>query len=53
LLENFNQVAEMTAALKLAAREEEEEVDNKDFVELYQEFEALERRVKVKGMHIQ
>jgi hypothetical protein len=43
----------MTAALKLAAGEEEEEADSIDFVELYQEFEALERRVKVQGMHIQ
>jgi len=44
---------EMTAALKLVAGEKEEEADIIDFVELYQEFEALERRVKVHGIHIQ
>jgi hypothetical protein len=33
--------------------EEEGEANSIDFAELYQEFEALKRRVKVQGMHIQ
>jgi hypothetical protein len=40
----------MTAALELAA---EEEADNMDFVDLYEELEALERRVMVQSLHIQ
>jgi len=48
----FIQEAEKTATLELAAAEEEKE-DNMCFVDLYQEFEALERRVKVQSFHIQ
>jgi hypothetical protein len=33
--------------------EEEEEADNMDFANLYEELEALERKVMVKGLHIQ
>jgi hypothetical protein len=53
-LKFFSQAAEteMTAALELATEEEEKE-DNTSFVDLYQEFEALERRVKVQSLHIQ
>jgi hypothetical protein len=40
----------MTAALEPAA---EEETDNMDFVDLYEELEALERRVMVQILHIQ
>jgi hypothetical protein len=40
----------MTAALEFVV---EKGVDNIKFVDLYQEFEALERRVVVKIMHIQ
>jgi hypothetical protein len=40
----------MTAALEPAA---EEEADNMDFVDLYEELEALERRVMVQSLHIQ
>jgi hypothetical protein len=40
----------MTAALELAA---EEEVDNMEFVDLYDELEAIERRVMVQSFHIQ
>jgi hypothetical protein len=52
LLKIFSQEAEqeMTAALKLAA---EGETDNMDFVELYEELESLERRVIVQSQHIQ
>jgi hypothetical protein len=48
-LKIFSQEAEkeMTAALELAAEEEEEEEDNIDFVDLCEEFESLEKRVKV------
>jgi hypothetical protein len=34
-------------------REEEEEVDNICFVDLWEQIETLERRVKVQSMHIQ
>jgi hypothetical protein len=40
----------MTAALEPAA---EEEADNMDLVDLYEELEALERRVMVQIFHIQ
>jgi hypothetical protein len=52
LLKIFSQEAEqeMTAALEPAT---EEEADNMDFVELYEELEALERRVIVQSQHIQ
>jgi hypothetical protein len=52
LLKIFSQEdeQEMTAALESAA---EEEADNIDFVDLYEELEALERRVIVQSMHIQ
>jgi hypothetical protein len=52
LLKIFSQEAEqeMTAALEL---EVEEEADNMDFVDLYDELEALERRVMVQSFHIQ
>jgi hypothetical protein len=52
LLKIFSQEVEqeMTAALELAA---EEEADNMDFVDLYEELEALERRVMVQILHIQ
>jgi hypothetical protein len=52
LLKIFSQEAEteMTAALEPAA---EEEADNMDFVDLYEELEALERRVMVQSLHIQ
>jgi hypothetical protein len=40
----FSQEAEKTATLKLTA---EEEADNIDFVDLCEQLEALERRVKV------
>jgi hypothetical protein len=49
----FSQEDEKTATLKLAKAEEEEEEDNVDFTDKYQEFEALERRVKVQSLHIQ
>jgi hypothetical protein len=39
----------MTAALKPAI---EEETNNMDFAELYEELEALERRVMVQRLHI-
>jgi hypothetical protein len=52
LLKIFSQEAEqeMTVALELT---EEEEADNMDFVDLYAEMEALERRVMVQSLHIQ
>jgi hypothetical protein len=53
LLNIFSQEDEKTTALKLAVGEEEEEVGNIDFADLYQEFEALERRVMVQSLHIQ
>jgi hypothetical protein len=40
----------MTVALELT---KEEEADNMDFVDLYAELEALERRVMVQILHIQ
>jgi hypothetical protein len=40
----------MTTTLKPIV---EEEGDNMDFIDLYKELEALERRVIVKSMHIQ
>jgi hypothetical protein len=54
-LKIFSQEAgkEITAAWELATEEEEEEVDNMDFADLCEELEALEKRVKVQGMHIQ
>jgi hypothetical protein len=39
----------MTAALESAV---EEEVDSMDFADLYQKFEALERRVMVQSLQI-
>jgi hypothetical protein len=39
----------MTAALEPAT---EEEADSMDFADLYQELEALERRVMVQSLHI-
>jgi hypothetical protein len=52
LLKIFIQEAgtEITAALEPTA---EEEADNMDFVDLYEELEALEKRVIVKIFHIQ
>jgi hypothetical protein len=52
LLRNFNQDAEqeMTTTLEPAA---EEEADGMDFVEMYKELKALERRVMVQSQHIQ
>jgi hypothetical protein len=52
LLKNFSPGAEqeMTATLEPAVEEEE---NNKDFVDLYEELEALERGVNMKGRHIQ
>jgi hypothetical protein len=41
---------EMTAALKPVV---EEEVEKMYFVDLYEELEALERRVMVQSLHIQ
>jgi hypothetical protein len=51
LLKIFSQEVEteMTAALESTV---EEEADNMDFVDLYQELEALERRVMVQSLHI-
>jgi hypothetical protein len=49
----FSQETEKTAALELAEVEEEEEVDNISLADLYEQIEALERRVIVQGMHIQ
>jgi hypothetical protein len=43
---------EMTVALKLAAREEEE-ADDMDFYDLCEEFESPERRVMVQILDIQ
>jgi hypothetical protein len=53
-LKFFSQEAEteMTAALELAAVEEEE-ADSMSFVDLCEQIEALERRVIVQRMHIQ
>jgi hypothetical protein len=48
----FSQETEKTAALELA-EEEEEEADNISLVDLYEQIEAMERRVIVQGMHIQ
>jgi hypothetical protein len=52
LLKIFSQEAEreITATLELA---EEEEADNIDFVELYEELEAQERRVNMQSRHLQ
>jgi hypothetical protein len=52
LLKIFSQEAEqeMIAALEPAT---EEEADNMDFVDLYEELEALERRVILQSQHIQ
>jgi hypothetical protein len=51
-LKSFSQEAkqEMTTIMKPIA---EEEVDNMDFVDLYEELEALKRRVIVQVQHIQ
>jgi hypothetical protein len=48
----FSQETERTATWEFV-EEEEEEVDNISFVDLYEQIKALERRVKVQGMHIQ
>jgi hypothetical protein len=48
----FGQETEKTATWEFAAAEEEE-ADNICFVDLYEKIEALERRVKVQGVHIQ
>jgi hypothetical protein len=52
LLKIFSQEAEkeMTVALEPTA---EEEADNMDLFDLYEELEALERRVMVQILHIQ
>jgi hypothetical protein len=47
----FNQEAKRTATGEFA--EEEEEADNICFADLWEQFEALEERVKVQGVHIQ
>ena len=47
----FSQEAEETARWKFAA--EEEEADNICFADLWEQVEALEKRVKVQSMHIQ
>jgi hypothetical protein len=50
----FGQGVEQKVTVVLETTEaEEEEADNIDFVVLCEEIEALERRVKVQGMHIQ
>jgi hypothetical protein len=51
LLKIFSQEVEteMTAALEFATKEE---ADNMDFVDLYEELEALEKRVMVQSLHI-
>ena len=41
---------EMTEAMEPSP---EEEVDNMDFIDLYEELEALEKRMIVKILHIQ
>jgi hypothetical protein len=48
----FGQETKKTATWEFAAAEEEE-ADNICFVDLYEQIESLERRVKVQGMHIQ
>jgi hypothetical protein len=48
----FSQETERTATWEFA-EEEEEEADNISFANLYEQIEALERRVIVQGMHIQ
>jgi hypothetical protein len=48
----FSQETEKTATCGLA-EEEEEATDIISFTGLYEKIEALERRVKVQGMHIQ
>jgi hypothetical protein len=47
----FSQETEKTATWEFVA--EEEEADNISLADLYEKIEALERRVKVQGMHIQ
>jgi hypothetical protein len=47
----FSQETEKTATWEFEA--EEEETDNIILTDLYEQIEALERRVKVQGMHIQ
>jgi hypothetical protein len=48
----FSQEAEKNATWE-ATEAEEEEADNICFVELWEQVEALEERIKVQGMHIQ
>jgi hypothetical protein len=48
----FSNAAEKTATWEVAEAEDEE-ADNICFVELWDQIEALEERVKVQGMHIQ
>jgi Cu2+-containing amine oxidase len=48
----FSQETEKTATWEFA-EEEEEEADNISLADLYEQIEALERRVKVQSMHIQ
>ena len=52
LLKIFSEEAEreITTTSKFAV---EEEVENKDFVELCEEFESLESRINMKSSHIQ
>jgi hypothetical protein len=48
----LSQETEKTATWEFVVAEEEE-ADNISFVDLYEQIEDLERRVKVQGMHIQ
>jgi hypothetical protein len=48
----FSQETEKTATWEFA-EEEEEETESVSLVDLYEQIEALERRVKVQGVHIQ
>jgi hypothetical protein len=48
----FSQETEETTTWEFA-EEEEEEADNINFVDMYEQIEALERRMKVQSMHIQ
>jgi hypothetical protein len=55
-LKIFSQEAEQETTVVLEAAEVEEEKegeDNIEFADLYQELEALERRVMVQSLHIQ
>jgi hypothetical protein len=51
-LDIFSRETENTAARELAAADEEH-TDNICFADLWDQFEALEERVRVQGMHIQ